>query len=119
MPLITLSVQHRHSLDAARNHLESAVQELTSHFGALVRRVEWSTDRSQVRLEGSGGWITMQVDVHAVHLSADFPGLGRLLGGSVTTRLKAILQRTFQQKLPGGTREAERAHKWHCQLKDN
>jgi len=111
MPLITLSVQHKHSLAEARNLLESVVQEITSHFGNLVRRVEWSLDRSQVRLEGSGGWITLQVDVHAVHLSADFPVLGRLLGGSVTTRLKAILQRTFQQKLPGGTREAERAHK--------
>ena len=119
MPLLTLSVQHGHTVDEARRHLETAVHEITSRFGPLVRRVEWSRDRSQVRLEGSGGWITMQVDVHAVHLSADFPVLGRLLGGSVTTRLKAILQRTFQQKLPGGTREAERAHKWHCQLKDN
>jgi hypothetical protein len=106
MPLITLSVQHGHTVDEARSHLETAVQEITSHFGPLVRRVEWSTDRSQVRLEGSGVWITMQVDVQAVHLSADFPVLGRLLGGSVTTRLKEILQRTFQRKLPEDTRKA-------------
>jgi hypothetical protein len=106
MPLITLSVQHGHTCEEARRHLETAVQEITSHFGTVVRRVEWSTDRSQVRLEGSGFWIQMQVDVQAVHVSADLPVLGRLLGGSVTTRLKKILQRTFQQKLPGGTREA-------------
>lgn len=106
MPLITLSVQHGHTFDEARSHLETAVHEITSHFGTLIRRVEWSTDRSQVRLEGSGFWIQIQVDVQAVHLSADFPVLGRLLGGSVTTRLKEILQRTFQQKLPGGTRKA-------------
>jgi hypothetical protein len=105
MPLITLSVQHGHTVDEARNHLETAVQELTSHFGTLVRRVEWSPDRRQVRLEGSGFWLTMQVDVHAVHLSADFSMLGRLLGGSVTTRLKEILQRTFQPKLPGGIKK--------------
>ena len=105
MPLITLSVQHRQSFDEARSHLEAAVQEITSHFGTLVKRVEWSTDRSHVRLEGSGFWIKLQVDVQAVHLSADFPVLGRLLGGSVTTRLKEILQRTFQQKLIGGTRK--------------
>jgi hypothetical protein len=52
MPLITLSVQHGHTCDEARSHLETAVQEITSHFGTVVRRVEWSTDRSQVQLEG-------------------------------------------------------------------
>ena len=106
MPLMTLSVQHGQTFDEARRRLETAVQEITSHLGTLVKRVEWSTDRSQVRVEGSGFWIQMQVDVQAVHLSADFPVLGKLLSGSVTTRLKEILQRTFQQKLPGGTREA-------------
>src|SRR6476661_4315460 len=104
MPLMTLSVQHGPTFEEARRHLETAVSELTSRFGMLVRRVEWSTDRSQVRLEGIGFWIKMQVDVKAVHVSADLPVFGRLLGGSVTTHLKEILQRTFQQKLPGGTR---------------
>src|SRR4051812_2775420 len=106
MSLLTLSVQHGHTVDEARKHLETAVHEITSRFGPLVRRVEWSLDRSQVRLEGSGFWIKLQVDVQAVHLSADLPVLGRLLGGSITTRLKEILQRTFQPKLPGGKEKA-------------
>src|SRR5262249_30099701 len=99
MPLMTLSVQHGHTFEAARSRLETAVHEITSRFGTLVRRVEWSTDRSQVRLEGIGLWIEMRVDAQAVHVSADLPVLGRLLGGSVTPRLKEILQRTLQQKL--------------------
>jgi hypothetical protein len=103
MPLMKLSVQHGHTFDEARKRLETAVAEVTGRFGTLVRRVEWASDRSQVRLEGSGFWIEMQVDAQAVHVSADIPLLGRLLGGSVTTRLKEILQRTFQPKLPGGT----------------
>jgi hypothetical protein len=82
--------------------LETAVHELTSRFGPLVRRVEWSTDRSQVRLEGIGYWMVMQVDAQAVHVSADIPVLGSLLGGSVTPRLKEMLARTFQPKLLGG-----------------
>jgi hypothetical protein len=102
MPLITLSVQHGHTFDEAQRRLETAVHEITSRFDTLVRRVEWSTDRSQVRLEGIGCWIEMQVDAQAVHVSADIPVLGRLLGGSVTTGLKEIIQRTFQKKLPGG-----------------
>ena len=44
----------------------------------------------------------MQVDAQVVHVSADIPVLGRLLGGSVTPGLKEILQRTFQYKLPEG-----------------
>jgi hypothetical protein len=107
MSLMTLSVQHGHTFDEARKHLKTVVHEITSRFGTLVRRVEWSPDRSQVRLEGIGLWIKMQVDGQAVHLSADLPVLDRLLGGSVTTRLKDILQRTFQQKLPGGKEKAE------------
>ena len=108
MPLMTFSVQHGHTFAEAQRRLETAVHELTSQFGTLVRRVEWSTDRSQVRLEGIGFWIEMQVDAQAVHVSADIPVLGRLLGGSVITRLKEILERTFQHKLPGGTGKSER-----------
>jgi len=106
MPLMTLSVQHGHTFDEARRCLETAVSELTSRFGTLVRRVEWSPDRSQVRLEGSGVWIELRLDGQTVHMSADIPVLGRFLGGSVTTRLKEILQHTFQQKLPGGKGKA-------------
>jgi len=106
MPLMTLSVQHGHTVDEARRRLETAVHEITSRFGTLVKRVEWSTDHSQVRLEGIGFWIELRVDVQAVHVSADLPVLGRLLGGSVTTRLKEIIQRTFQPKLPGGNGKA-------------
>jgi hypothetical protein len=102
MPLMNRSVQHRHTFDEARTRLETVVHEVTSRFGTLVRRVEWSTDRSQVRLEGIGREIEMQVDAQAVHGSADIPVLGRLLGGSVTTRLKELVQRTFQHKLPEG-----------------
>jgi hypothetical protein len=53
-------------------------------------------------MEGMGGWIEMQVDAQAVHVSADIPVLGRLLGSSFTTGLQEMLQRTFQTKLPRG-----------------
>ena len=103
MPLIQLSVQHGQTFDEAKKRLETAVHEVQSRFGTLVRQVEWSTDRSQVRLEGVGFWIEMRVDAQAVHVSADIPVLSRLLGGSVTTRLKEIVERTFQLKLPEGS----------------
>jgi len=106
MPLMTLSVQHGQTLDEARSRLATAVHEITSRFGTLVRQVAWSTDRSQVQLEGSGFWIELWVDGQAVHVSADLPALGRFLAGSVTTGLKEIIQRIFQPKLPGGSGKA-------------
>jgi len=99
MPLIHLSIQHGKTFDEARSRLQTAVDEVQSRFSSLVRQVEWSADRSQVRIDGTGFWIEMRVDAQAVHVSADIPVLGRLLGGSVTTGLKEILQRTFQKQL--------------------
>ena len=99
MPLIHLSIQHGKTFDEARSRLQTAVDEVQSRFSSLVRQVEWSADRSQVRIDGTGFWIEMRVDAQAVHVSADIPVLGRLLGGPVTTGLKEILQRTFQKQL--------------------
>lgn len=106
MPLMTLAVQHGHTLDEARRRLKTAVSEFTSRFGTLVRRVEWSLDRSQVQLEGSGVWIELRLDEQMVHVSMDIPVLGKFLGGAVITKLKEILQHSFQPKLPGGKGKA-------------
>jgi hypothetical protein len=106
MSLIHLSVQHGHTFDEAKRRLETAVHEIQSQFGTLVRQAEWSTDRSQVRLEGSGFWIEMQVDAQAVHVSADIPVLSGLLGGSISTHLQEIVQSAFQFQLPEGNRKA-------------
>ena len=106
MPLIHLSVQHGHTFDEAKRRLETAVHEIQNRFGALVQQAEWSTDRSQVRIEGSGFWVEMQVDAQAVHVSVDIPVLGGLLGGSITTSLQEIVQGAFQFKLPEGKGKA-------------
>jgi hypothetical protein len=59
MPLITLSVKHGRTLEEARSQLETAVQRVHSQFGALIRQVRWSVDRSQVHLDGIGFWVEM------------------------------------------------------------
>jgi hypothetical protein len=102
MSLINLSVQHGQTLKEAQRRLETAVDEVHSRFSLLVRQVEWSTDRSRVRMEGTGFWAEMWVDAQNIHMSADVPVLGRLLGGPVVTELKQIVQRTFQRTLPRG-----------------
>jgi hypothetical protein len=99
MPLINLSIKHGRTLEEAQSRLESAVQEVHSRFQALVRRVEWSADRHQVRLEGTGFWAEMWVDAQEVHVRGDIPLLGSLLGSPVTSSLKQIVQQAFQKRL--------------------
>ena len=65
----------------------------------MLRRVEWATDRNRVKLEGVGFWIELWVDALAVHVTGDAPIVGRLLGGPLGSRLKQIVERTFQKKL--------------------
>ena len=100
MPLISLTVQHGRTHEEARRRLETAVHEISAKIGAMVRRVEWAADRNRVKLEGTGFWIEMSVDAIAVHVTGDAPLLGRLLGSPLGSRLKRIVERTFQKQLP-------------------
>ncbi len=100
MPLLNFSVQHGQTLEEACSRLETAIHEIYNRFSTLIQRVEWSSDRKQVRLDGIGFWIEMRVDAQNVHVIAALPVLDRFLGGSVSTGLKQIVQQTFQKALP-------------------
>ena len=99
MPLINLTFQHGQTLEEASRRLEAAVDQASRQLKTFVRRVEWTGDRKRVRLEGIGFWVEMWVDAEAVYATGDIPTL-RLLGGSLSSGLKQILQQTFQKKLP-------------------
>jgi hypothetical protein len=100
VPLINLTIQHHQTQEEARRRLETAVHEISAKFGTMVRRVEWAANRNRVKLEGAGFWIELWVDALAVHVTGDAPLLGRLLGGPLGSRLKQIVERTFQRQLP-------------------
>jgi hypothetical protein len=100
MPLINLSLKHGRSLEEARSNLETAVHEVQQRFRTLVKHVEWSANRSWVRLDGTGFWVELWVDAQDVHASGDIALLGGLLGGPLATGLKQIVQQTFQKRLP-------------------
>jgi len=91
--------QHGQTLEEAGRRLEAAVDQASRQFQAFVRRVEWAPDRKRAKLEGIGFWLEMWVDAQAVHAIGDIPILSGLLGGSLGSGLKQILQQTFQKKL--------------------
>jgi hypothetical protein len=100
VPLISLTIQHHQTQEEARRRLEIAVHEISTKLGAMLRQVEWAADRNRVKLEGVGFWIELWVDALAVHVTGDAPIVGRLLGGPLGSRLKQIVERTFQKRLP-------------------
>jgi hypothetical protein len=99
MSLIKLSVKHNRSLEEARAQLETAVNQVRNRFGRMLQRVEWSADRATVKMYGAGFEVDMHVDHQDVHVSADLPFLGGLLGSPFIAGLKGIVQQTFHKQL--------------------
>ena len=100
MSLIDMKLRHGRTWDEARSAMEQAVQELQDRFGPLIRRAVWDTHRNQVRVEGLGFWVEMKVDAQEVHVSADLPVLGGLLGSPLGTGIKQIVRKSFEQAVP-------------------
>jgi hypothetical protein len=98
MSLVEVNVAHGQTLEEAQRRLETVVQEASSRFG--LKRVEWSADRRQVKLEGLGARVEMWVDAHLVHVTGDLPDLGGLLSGPIGSGLKQLIERTFRRQLP-------------------
>jgi Putative polyhydroxyalkanoic acid system protein (PHA_gran_rgn) len=80
MPVIDFTREHRRSLEDARRALQDTVSQVTATFSTIVSRVEWSTDRDRVNVDGIGLWVEMTVDARVFHATGDMPVLGRLLG---------------------------------------
>jgi hypothetical protein len=100
MALIELTVQHHRTQEEARAQLEKTVQEVCSRFGGMVQKVNWSEDRNQVSLSGSGCEVDLRVDPVAVHFRGDMPFLAGLLGGVLSSGVKQLLQKNFDKQLP-------------------
>ena len=99
MAAIELTLKHGRSLEEARDQLERAVTEVRGRFALMVQRVEWSPDRTSVKIAGSGFDVEMRVDAINVYVIGDIPFLGKLLGSPLAAGLKRIVQQTFQKRL--------------------
>ncbi len=97
MPLINLKVQHGRPFEEAKARLGRAVGDLQGKFGAMVRTVEWSSDRDSVALGGPGFKLDVRVDASEVHVVGDLPLLASLLGGS--NGVKQMIESAFRKQL--------------------
>jgi hypothetical protein len=99
MSVLTLTLKHGRSLPEARAQLEDAVRQIQAQFGTFVSRTEWSADRNQVTLTGTGFMVEMRVDAAEVHVTGDIPLLAGLLGGPLAAGLKQIVRQSFPKRL--------------------
>ena len=99
MSFIDLSIKHGQSPESARERLRTSVTELSSRFGGMIERTDWSADGSGVKVLGKGFNVDMRVDAEDLHVSGNLTFLGGLLAKPLAAGLKQILQKTFPKQL--------------------
>lgn len=104
MSQIRLSVKHGRTLEDARTRLDEAVTKVrvqTIPF-VQIQNVDWSADRSAVKLSGKGFEVDLRVDSQDLHVMGNLTFLGGLLSGPFAAGLRKVLETTFQKRLPPG-----------------
>jgi len=100
MSELNLSLKHHRTLDEARMRLEETVRHAQARFGGMIQTVDWSADRTNVRLTGAGFTGRVWVDAQEVHAVVDVPFLGQLLASPLVAGLKGLLEMRFPRQLP-------------------
>jgi len=54
MPLIDLTLRHGQTLEEARRRFEMAIKKVNARFASMIRRTEWTGDRTRVKVDGVG-----------------------------------------------------------------
>lgn len=99
MSLISLSLKHGRTLDDARARLETTLADVTSKFGVMIERTEWSADHNAAKIYGRGFEVDLRIDATDLHVTGDIPLFGKLLGSPLMKGIKGSLERTFQKRL--------------------
>jgi hypothetical protein len=81
MASLDMTVKHGLSWDEARAHFVKGVADAEAKYGAQIKQVEWSEDRTEVRLVGPGFDVVLRVDPDAVHATGRVPFFLKLLEG--------------------------------------
>jgi Putative polyhydroxyalkanoic acid system protein (PHA_gran_rgn) len=90
-PLI-ISIPHRLGRQEARRRLDSGMSRIAPELGAFVSGFDYSWDNDRLNFRASAMWqtITGRLDVldDAVRIEIDLPWMMRLLGETITTRVR-------------------------------
>ena len=83
MAALNLSVKHGQSFEVARANFEKGITRAAAKYGSYIQRIDWSDDRSEARLNGSGCDVRLTVDAEAVHATGQVPFYFKMFEGRV------------------------------------
>lgn len=92
MAALNISVKHGQTWDVARANFVKAVSTAEAEYGAYLKEVEWSEDRTSARLGGAGFDVRLTVDLESVHASGHVPFFVRMMEG----RLRKFIQHALE-----------------------
>ncbi len=94
MAHLDIAIDHGQTPEAAREHFERAVTAAERQFHMWIHGAEWSVDRTQVTLHGTGYEVALSYDDQKVYARGNVPLAFKLLEGPV----KAFIKKTLTHK---------------------
>jgi hypothetical protein len=73
MAQLDMAVDHGQSLEVARQNFERAMTAAQKTYGSWVRRLEWSPDRTSVKMVGPGFDLEISYDEKKVYARGTIP----------------------------------------------
>lgn len=92
MAQLDMAVEHGQTAEAARENFEKAIATAQSQYGRFIQRLEWSPDRTEVRVSGSGFDVRLSYDDRKVHARGTVPMAAKLLEGPIRAFIARALK---------------------------
>ena len=92
MSALNMSVKHGQSGDEARANFQKGIEAARAKYGAYIKNVEWSDDRTSARLSGPGFDVVLKVDDESVHAEGQVPFFVRFLEGPIRKFVEQTLK---------------------------
>jgi hypothetical protein len=91
MARVNLAVDHGQEPEVAQANFERAVTAAQARFGTWMRQVDWSDDRSSVRLVGPGYDVELTYDEQKVYVRGTVPIAFKLMQGPIKSFIAQAL----------------------------
>ena len=93
MAALNMSVKHGQTVEAARANFDAGISRAEAKFGAYIKTIEWSDDRTAATLKGPGFEVNLKVDADSVHATGHVPFFFKLFEGQVRKFVEETLTR--------------------------
>jgi len=91
MARVDLAIDHGQEPAAARVNFERAITAAQTRFGTWLRQVNWSDDRSSVKLAGPGFDVELTCDEQKVYVRGTVPIAFKLMEGPIKSFIAQAL----------------------------